>query len=128
MDVRFSPIKYIITKEKVVNGKKIYNQAPYFYISKKPAKFGVNHLSDFRVIVVTDLKNVVSRKRHSKFYLQLKCEWNFCLSTYITQSILLGSTSNLESIFPRCYTIRICKNRKIHFFKIPTATNPLILK
>ena len=47
--------------------EKIYNQAPYFYISKKPFKFEVNRLSDFRVIVVTDLKNMVLRKTHLKF-------------------------------------------------------------
>ena len=37
------------------------------YISKKPVKFKVNRLSDFRVIAVTDLKNVVSKKKHLKF-------------------------------------------------------------
>ena len=54
LDVRFSP-------------KKIYDQAPYFYISKKRVKFEVNRLSNFRVMAVTDLKNIVSRKTHLKF-------------------------------------------------------------
>ena len=46
--------------------KNIYVQAPHFYISKKPAKFEASRLSCFRVIVVTDLENMVSRKTHSK--------------------------------------------------------------
>ena len=59
--------RFLLIKEKVLNGKKIYDQEPYFYISNKPVKFKVNRLSDFRVIVATDLKNVVSRKAHLKF-------------------------------------------------------------
>ena len=50
-----------------------------------------------------------------KTTLSIASEWNFCLSTNLAQSILLGSTSNLESIFPRCYTRRIRK--KLIFWK-----------
>ena len=44
----------MLIKEIVLNGKKIYDQAPYFYMSKKPVKFKVNRLKGFRVIVLTD--------------------------------------------------------------------------
>ena len=33
---------FLPIKENVLNGKNIYDQAPYFYISKKPFKFEMN--------------------------------------------------------------------------------------
>ena len=46
---------HFFIKEKVLNGKKIYDQASYFYISKKPVKMEVNRLSGFREILFSDL-------------------------------------------------------------------------
>ena len=52
-DFRQKITRVLLIKEIVVNGKKLYNQALYFYISKKPVKFEVNRLRNFRVTVVT---------------------------------------------------------------------------
>ena len=61
-------IRFLLIKESFEWKKKIYDQAPNFYISKKPVTFEVSRLSDFQVIMVTDSKNMVSRKTHLKLY------------------------------------------------------------
>ena len=58
---------FFVNERKSFKWKKNYDHEPYFYISKKLVKFQVNSLNNFRVIVVTDLKNVVLRKTYLKF-------------------------------------------------------------